>query len=63
MARMKQSPRYNVISVRISDDDFAELVRICDGRDRSKLMREALSDYMIRQRQMDLDEQLRAHGV
>jgi predicted transcriptional regulator len=44
MGRMRENPRYNVISMRISDDERAALERIMETTNKSvsQIMREAM---------------------
>jgi hypothetical protein len=42
MGRTKQHPRYNVVSVRMSDRAVKELLKRCVGRSMSDYLRELL---------------------
>ena len=50
MGRMRENPRYNVISMRISDDERTELENLVSITDRSvsDIMREALLQFKAR---------------
>ncbi len=49
MGAMKEQPRYNVVSLRISDEEKAELdaVTRLTRKSRSKIMRHALELYAL----------------
>lgn len=61
MGRMKENPRYNIISVRISDAELAELTSISNGRALSQLLLEALNDKIINHRQSRIDAVIKRH--
>lgn len=42
MGRMKQYPRYNVLSFRVSDDEMAEIEDAMVGGSRNDFLREAV---------------------
>lgn len=63
MGRYSESPRYNIVSVRISDEDLAELTRIRGDRSTSRVLQEALTGLIERERQQQLDEHIRAAGI
>ncbi len=48
MGRMKGSPRYNVISMRVSDEEHKQMetLVLCTRKSVSKLMREAMVDQI-----------------
>ena len=50
MGRMRENPRYNVISMRISDDERAELENLVSVTDKSvsDIMREAMLLFKAR---------------
>ena len=62
MGKMIEHPRGNVISCRISDAAYAELIRLYPGKTRADILSEALADKVIRARQTELDRPLRSHG-
>lgn len=55
MGRMRENPRYNVISMRISDEERETLERIVSATNRSvsDIMREAMDLVKVRLSAMD----------
>jgi metal-responsive CopG/Arc/MetJ family transcriptional regulator len=57
MGKMKLNPRYNLISVRISDEEQAELDAIKrEGMNTSDLLRDALRLYILHQAAKSMSE-------
>ncbi len=54
MGSMKENPRYNVVSLRISDEEKAELdtVSRLTRKSISVIMRDALEQYALRREQV-----------
>lgn len=63
MGKSKEHPRYNIVSVRISDAELAELNRIRSGRPLSDLLLDAVNGLIIAEQQRHYDNHLRAHGL
>lgn len=42
MGKMKQHPRYNVLSFRVSDDELAEIESVMIGGSRNDFLRDAV---------------------
>lgn len=61
MGKMKEHPRYNIISVRISDRELAELNRIRNARPLSGLLLEAVNNLIIAEQQNHYDRHLQSH--
>jgi predicted transcriptional regulator len=58
MGRMRENPRYNVISMRISDEERETLEQIMDSTNKSvsDIMREAMQLVKSRACGLDLDK-------
>lgn len=63
MGRMKEHPRYNIISVRISDRELAELDIMRGSRKRSIVLGEALNEKILKERQSRMDQLIREHDL
>lgn len=50
MANMKEHPRYNVVSIRLSDEERKALMEVCKETNKSvsKMMREVVSELCAR---------------
>ena len=56
MGKMKEHPRYNIISVRISDRELAELDIMSGNRKRSIVLGEALNEKIMNERKRRIDQ-------
>jgi|GEM_PF-2276508 len=63
MGKMKENPKYNILSLRVSDMDLAELEKIRNGRSNARLLEEALLALIDLERQKQLDAYFRTQGV
>ena len=63
MGKMKENPRYNIISTRISDADYFAIIEALSGRSLAEYLQQAISEKLIRDRQLDLDEYLRSNEL
>ena len=63
MGKMKENPRYNIISTRISDADYFAIIEALSGRSLAEYLQQAISEKLIRDRQLDLDEYLRSYEL
>lgn len=61
MGKMKEHPRYNIISVRISDRELAELDIMRGNRKRSAILCDALNEKILNDRQRHMDEFIRTN--
>ena len=59
MGRMRENPRYNVVSMRISDEERQELAQLMDQTHMSvsDIMREAMSLFKARLTNLELNRQ------
>ena len=59
MGRMRENPRYNVVSMRISDEERQELAQLMDQTHMSvsDIMREAMSLFKSRLTNLELNRQ------
>lgn len=59
MGRMRENPRYNVISMRISDEERIELENLVSITDKSvsDIMREAMQQFKARLDSLQLERQ------
>jgi len=59
MGRMRENPRYNVVSMRISDEERQELAQLMDQTHMSvsDIMREAMSLFKARVTTLEMDRQ------
>ncbi len=59
MGRMRENPRYNVVSMRISDEERQELAQLMDQTHMSvsDIMREAMSLFKARVTSLEMDRQ------
>lgn len=59
MGRMRENPRYNVVSMRISDEERQELAQLMDQTHMSvsDIMREAMSLFKARLTDLEMDRQ------
>ncbi len=59
MGRMRENPRYNVVSMRISDEERQELAQLMDQTHMSvsDIMREAMSLFKARLTNLEMDRQ------
>lgn len=50
MANMKENPRYNVVSIRLNDEERKALMEVCKETNKSvsKMMREVVSKLCAR---------------
>ena len=55
MGRMKEYPRYNIIFVRVSDNELAALDQLRGSRRRSNLLLDALLEKISNERQAAYD--------
>ena len=57
MGRMRENPRYNVISMRISDEERDELVQLMETTHKSvsDIMREAMSLFKTRLTSLEVE--------
>lgn len=55
MGRMKENPRYNVISLRVSDEELAELNIVIGDGTRQEYLLAALTEKFINDRQARID--------
>jgi predicted transcriptional regulator len=57
MGRMRENPRYNVISMRISDEERDELVQLMETTHKSvsDIMREAMSLFKTRLTNLEVE--------
>lgn len=62
MGRIKQSPRYNIVSTRISDADYFGIIEALRGRSLAQYLQQAVEEKLIRDRQMEMDMQLQRHA-
>ena len=62
MGKMKESPRYNVLSFRCDDYELREILERVDGS-RQEYILQAVMEKVVRDRQMSMDEYLRSMGV
>lgn len=56
MGRMKEHPRYNVLSCRVSDAQLAEISRALDGRTVQHYLIAAITEKIINDRQAEIDQ-------
>lgn len=63
MGKTKEHPRYNIVSVRISDRELAELDIMRGSRKRSIVLGEALNEKILKERQSRMDQIIREHGL
>lgn len=63
MGRMIEHPRYNIVSTRLADVTYFDLVGTLNGRTVADFLASAVEEKLIRERQTELDESLRAAGV
>lgn len=63
MGKMKQYPRYNVLSLRVTDEELAQ-IRTAIGRRRTRqeFLLAAVMEKVIQTRQEAVDERLRGLG-
>lgn len=61
MGRMKQHPRYNVVSCRISDDTKASIDHALGGRSIQEFVHAAIEEKLINDRQARIDALTRGH--
>ncbi len=59
MGRMRENPRYNVVSMRISDEERLELAQLMDQTHMSvsDIMREAMSLFKARVTNLEMGRQ------
>ncbi len=59
MGRMRENPRYNVVSMRISDEERQELAQLMDQTHMSvsDIMREAMSLFKARVSSLEMGRQ------
>ncbi len=59
MGRMRENPRYNVVSMRISDEERQELAQLMDQTHMSvsDIMREAMSLFKARLTNLEMNRQ------
>ncbi|TWJ18853.1 ribbon-helix-helix protein, CopG family [Geobacter argillaceus] len=59
MGRMRENPRYNVVSMRISDEERQELAQLMDQTHMSvsDIMREAMSLFKTRLTNLEMNRQ------
>jgi len=59
MGRMRENPRYNVVSMRISDEERQELAQLMDQTHMSvsDIMREAMSLFKARLTSLEMNRQ------
>lgn len=59
MGRMRENPRYNVVSMRISDEERLELAQLMDQTHMSvsDIMREAMSLFKARLTNLEMNRQ------
>ncbi len=55
MGKMIENPRYNIVTVRISDYELAELDIMRKGKKRSQILLEAVQEKIINDRQRRID--------
>ena len=55
MGKMIEHPRYNIVTVRISDYELAELDIMRKGRKRSQILLEAIQEKIIQEKQSRID--------
>ncbi|CAG0978427.1 hypothetical protein GEOBC_01674 [Geobacteraceae bacterium] len=62
MGRMRENPRYNVISMRISDEERDRLLQIMEATHKSvsDIMREAMEIFAVQLEQKDQPAQQKA---
>lgn len=63
MGKYKENPRYNVLSLRVSDQIYFDVVSALNGRTVADYLAAAIEEKLIRDRQLALDEHLRANGL
>lgn len=63
MGKMIEHPRYNIVCTRLSDADYFALVEALRGRSMAEYLQQAISEKLIRDGQVAMDEFLRAQGV
>lgn len=63
MGKMIENPRYNIVSTRISDPAYFGVIEALQGRSLAEYLCQAINEKLIRDRQLALDEHLRAHGI
>jgi hypothetical protein len=63
MGKFKEHPRYNIISIRISDRELAELDIMRGNRKRSIILGEALAEKIINDRHSHLNDLIQANGL
>lgn len=61
MGRMKENPRYNVISCRVSDDLKQNIQHALGNRTRQEFIHEAIEAKLIEERQARIDKALAPH--
>lgn len=61
MGRMKQNPRYNVVSCRVSDNTKQNIKRALGNRTVQEFAHEAIEAKLIEERQAMIDAYLRAN--
>lgn len=62
MGKMKENPRYNVLSLRVSDYELRELKEVQRGSRQDYLL-QAVMEKVARDRQASLDSHLRCKHV
>lgn len=60
MGRMKQHPRYNVVSCRVGDDLRASIAHALGGRSMQEFVHAAIEGLLIDERQARIDALVRA---
>lgn len=61
MGRMKQHPRYNVVSCRVSDDTKHNINHALGGRSVQEFVHAAIEEKLISERQDRIDKLFREH--
>lgn len=59
MGKMKQNPRYNVLSFRATDEELAEIRAAIGRRTRQAFLLEAVREKIVGDRQRAVDERVK----
>lgn len=63
MGKMKENPRYNIVSCRASDQEYAAIIAALDGRTMADFLLQAAMDKIIAEQQSHYNQHLRACGL
>jgi hypothetical protein len=63
MGKKKENPRYNILSIRVSDYELREISEQISGTTRQDFILQAVLEKCSRDRQTSLDHHLRSLGV